>query len=102
MAKAVYEQRNFTSNRGEIIKYDWYGVQATVNGEYMELKLENLNSAEKVAFKMIATGTDPKNYSVVSGKASEDEAPTVTKNEVDEFFKQKETDDNKINLEEDD
>lgn len=101
MAKAVYEQRTFTSGKGEIIKYDWFGVQAEVNGEYMELKLENLNSAEKTAFKMISTGIEPKNYSVAVGGKPDGE-PKVTRTSVDDFFKENDTDDNKINLDDED
>lgn len=57
MATAVYEQRTFTNNvTGEIIKYDYYGVIGVVNGETMELPLKTLNAAEKLAFKIVATG----------------------------------------------
>lgn len=95
MARAVYEQRDFTDRRtGEIIKYDWYGVQADLNGEYMELPLKNLDSAEKIAWKMIASGADPSAKEVVSGSVQRG-----SQEEIDFLKHQKNTD--KIDLHDD-
>lgn len=60
MAKAIYEKRQFKNrNSGETINYDFYGIVGIVDGERMELALKDLNGAEKIAFKLVASGGDP-------------------------------------------
>lgn len=98
MAIALVQSRSFTNTRtGEIVKYDFIGIAATVDGEYMELPLKNLDAAEKIAFKMIATGANPADLSVgVSSGGSVD-----IERKSEDFFS-KTSDDNKINLDEED
>lgn len=83
MAKAVFENRNFTNQRtGEIVGYEWYGVIGVDSqGKRIELPLKNLNSAEKIAFKMVAScDTTEEIHGEVVQK-------TPSKGEKEEFLK---------------
>lgn len=98
MATAFFESRQFTNTRtGEIINYDVYGIKADVNGEYMELNVSKLlDAANKIAWKIIASGDAPVKLEQSARAASADE--------VDEFFKntERKSADNTIDLESDD
>lgn len=58
MPKIVYEKREFTDNvTGRPVEYEVYGISAYIDGELNELRLK-LTPAEKLAWKMIMSGTD--------------------------------------------
>lgn len=98
MAIAIYEERTFTNREtGEIVKYPFYGITAEVDGEYMELPLKGLNAAEKIAFRMIATGENPATTQTSTRKASEEELKDFLGN-----TRRVDADDSKIDLESDD
>jgi hypothetical protein len=79
MARAIYEKRIFHNNQtNEDVKYEVYGIVAMVDGERMELSLKGLSPAEKIAFKMLMTGSDPSDIEISARKATGDEKPTVS------------------------
>lgn len=73
MAKAIFEERNFTDrSNGEIRKYDFFGIQGVDSrGVLVELPLKNLEAAEKTAFKMIAAMDDPSKKEVIQKNGGE-------------------------------
>lgn len=74
LAKPIYEKRSFTdrNNGGQIIEYDFYGIQGVgSDGEIQELRLQNLNSAEKIAWKMMCAMEDPFKGTVTTSSGGE-------------------------------
>lgn len=74
MAKANYEKREFTNPQtGETVKYEAYTIVSVIDGERVELRLKNLDQSEKIAWKMLMTGSDETDLSSESRKATDDE-----------------------------
>lgn len=83
VAKPIYEKRTFTNRQagGEIVEYEFYGIQGVgSDGEIQELRLQNLNSAEKIAFKMMTAMGDPIKGTVTASRGGEVDV-TRTKDE---------------------
>lgn len=81
MAKAIYEKRKFTDKQtGETVNYEVYGIVSVVDGERTELSLKNLSPAEKIAFKMVLTGSEPENLTTTYGKTTDIELENFTNN----------------------
>lgn len=84
MAKPIYEKRTFTNrqNGGEIVEYEFYGIQGVgSDGEIQELRLQNLNSAEKIAWKMMVAMGDPVRGEVHSSRGGEVDVSRKTNDE---------------------
>lgn len=80
MANAIFEKREFVKADGEIVSYPWYGIRGVdSNGEAMELPLKNLDAAEKIAFKIIASTEDMGDLKVITKKPNKNELPEISK-----------------------
>lgn len=92
-AIAIHEKRQFVNKEtNETVKYEVYGIQAIVNGELMELRLKNLDAAEKLAWQMVLTGSDPRDESVASRKATSDESKAIDVRKGSDLFDDDELD----------
>lgn len=82
MPIAIHDKRSFEKPDGEKVNYEVYGVAAIVEGEYMELRLKNLDAAEKLAFKMIMTGSNPSDIQTSARNATPEESENYSKNNI--------------------